>query len=108
MEVAVPTLDEYGGVTEAFCEYFTAHIVQMDALANVSTGVLYGGVSVHIGHTTKTEAVRGGVGIGEAVYDETCARCLEWFTNPYVEFVVGDGTPVLWFVVRDRCHVRGN
>lgn len=105
MEVTVPTLNEHGGVTEALCEHLAANVVEVHAFADVSSRVLDGGVAVHVGHATETKAVRGGVGVGEAVDDEAGSRGLEGFSYADVQFVVGDGAPVLRFMVGDRCHV---
>jgi hypothetical protein len=108
MEVAVPALHEYGGVAEALGEDLTTHVVEVDTLTDVSSCILDRRVPVHVGHATQTEAVGGCVWVGEAVDDETGTGCLEGFTYSYVEFVVGDGTPVLWFVVCDGGHVWRN
>ena len=105
MEITVPTLHEDGGVTETLCEHFTAHVIEVYSLTDVPTRVLDRGIAVHVGHTTQTKPVRGCVGICEAVDDEAGSRGLEGFTHADVEFVVSDGTPVLWFVIRDGSHV---
>lgn len=105
VKVTVPRLDEHGRVAEALGKHFATDVVEVDTLADVATRVLYGRVSVHVGHPTQAEAVRRGVGVGEAVYDEACAGRLEGLTDTDVELVVGDGAPVLWFVVCNRSHI---
>ena len=54
--VAVPGLDEYGGVTETLSVHLSPHVVQVDPLAYMSPGVLDGGVSVYVGQLTQTES----------------------------------------------------
>ena len=105
MVITVPTLYENGGVTEAFGEHFPAYVIKVNPLTDVTPSILDGGVAVHIGHATETKPVGGRVRIRESVYDKTGTRCLERFTDAYVEFIVCDGTPVLWFVICDRGHV---
>ena len=55
MVVAVPGLDKYCGVTETLGVHLAPHIVEVDSLPNVSSGVLYGGVPVNIGQLAQTE-----------------------------------------------------
>lgn len=89
--VAVAGLHEDSRVTEAFSVDFAADIVEVDALADVSTGVLNGRVSVDVGKLTKTESVVVLVGgVSEPVNDDRMIVGVVDFAHSAVEFIVGD------------------
>jgi len=93
--VAVAGLHEDGRVTEAFSVDFAADIVEVDALADVTAGVLDGRVSVDVGELTKTEPVVVLIGwVGEAVYDNGLCLGVIDLSDSAVELVVSNGGPV--------------
>ena len=53
--VAVPRLHEDCRVREALGVHLPAHVVEVDALADVSPCVLYRGVAVHVGQLAQAE-----------------------------------------------------
>jgi len=93
--VAVARLDEDGGVTEALGIDFSTDIVEVDALADVSAGVLDGRVPVDVGELPEAEPVVVLVGgVGEPVDDDRLGLGVVDLADPGVELVVGDGGPV--------------
>ena len=57
MVITVPRLDEDGRVREALSVHLAPHVVEVNTLADVAPGVLYGGVPVDIGELAQTEPV---------------------------------------------------
>lgn len=67
--------------------------------AYVSAGVLDGGVAVDVGQQTQAEAVLVVRRVCETVHQDAARGRVERLTDPVVELVVRDGTPVLWLFV---------
>jgi hypothetical protein len=55
--VTIAGLNKYGRITETFSVDFPTNIVEMNTLANVSTGVFNGRIPVDITELTKAEPV---------------------------------------------------
>lgn len=103
--VAVDTLDEDAAVRHALGKTLTTDIVQEHTFPNVSSGVLDGGVSVHVGEEAEGEAVRTGAWLSVAINDDLGVRGMEHLPHTVVQLVIGNGAPVLWLVVMHLGHI---
>lgn len=73
------------------------------------SGVLDGGVPVHIGEQAEAKSIAIVGGICEAVDENTGGGSLERLTYSIVEFVVNNGAPVLGFFISHWLHIwRGH
>lgn len=98
--VAVSRLHEDGRVAEALRVHLPTHVVEVDALADVSARVLDGGVAVDVGELAEAESVVVLVGgVREAVDDDGVVVGVVDLAHPGVQLVVGDGRPVGGFLV---------
>jgi len=103
--IAITRLDENGSVREALGKHFTAHVVKVDAFADVSPRVFDGGVSIDVREETETESVVVVRGIREAVDNDGGRLGVEDFADAGVELVISDRSPIGRFFVRHRVHV---
>ena len=102
--IAVPALDKDRRVAQALCKDLPANREEVDALADVSSGVLNGRVTVHAGQETNTETVSGGGGVCESIHNHVVARCTENFTDAVVKLIVSHRTPIWRLLVLNRHH----
>lgn len=66
--------------------------------ANMSPGVLNGGVAVDVREEAKTEALRVVAGVSEAINNDRVSLCMEHLTHPVVQLIVSYTGPVGWFL----------
>ena len=99
--VAVDTLDEDAAVRHALSKTLSTDVIQEHAFPDVSSGVLNGGVTVHVGEEAEGEAVCTGAWLGVAVDDDLRVGRMEHLPHPVVQLVVGYGAPVLRLMVVD-------
>lgn len=103
--VAVPGLDEYRGIRQAFGVHLPVHVVQVDSLADVPPGVLYRGIPVDVAELAEAESVAVIAGVREPVHDHRRRMAMENLTDPAVQLIVGYGGPERLLLVRHRLDV---
>ena len=67
-----------------------------------------GGIAIDVGELAEAEAVRFVVRVGETVDDDRVRLCVEDFTDPRVQLVIGDAAPVDRFLIGHRRQVSGH
>ena len=97
--VAVTTLDKYGAITEALSKHLTTNVEEMHSFSNVTTNILNGRVTVHIGQKSKAESICIHTRICVPIHHDMGACGMECFPYPLVQFIVGDRAPVWWLLV---------
>lgn len=100
--IAVSRLYENSRVGQAFGINLASHIGQTHPLSDVAAGVLNGGVPVHVGQLTQTEAVQVIGRIRKAVNHNRGVVTVVDFPNARIEFVVCDGGPVVRLLKEQR------